>query len=65
MADPTSRITEELAPVYRTIAIKWLVWDRGMTAEDAAYVMSKWPDSGQAAEAVDVATFIVDECHGR
>ncbi len=60
-----TKTTDDLAPVYKRLAVKWLMWDRGMTAEAAAVCVEAWPDHGRASEAVDVATFIVDECHGR
>ena len=63
-----SQTTDDLAPVYKRLAVKWLMWDRGMTAEAAAVCVEAWPDAaGRFPEAVDgeAHTFIVDECHGR
>lgn len=55
---------DDLPAVHKRVAIKWLVWDRGMTVEDAAKCIEAWPDHGRASEAIDVATFIVERCRG-
>lgn len=60
----TTETLADLAPVYQRIAVKWLIFDRGMTVEEAHACVLRWPDHGNASEAVDVATFIVEECHG-
>lgn len=64
MAETTETLAD-LAPVYQKIAIKWMMWDLGKTADEAKACLEKWPDHGDASNSVDVATFIVDECNGR
>jgi hypothetical protein len=65
MTEQTAQSPDDIAPAYRNVAVRWLVWDRGMTIEDAEACIQSWPDHDKASEAIDVATFIVDECHGR
>lgn len=60
-----SRTTEQLAPIYRQVAVKWLQWERGMSSNEANDCLGLWPVDRVACEAIDVATFVVDNCHGR
>lgn len=61
---PQSINLTTLHTTYQKVAIRWLMWDLGATEEEAKEILANWPDQGQASYAIDVATFIVEECHG-
>jgi hypothetical protein len=60
-----SQTAADLPLDHKRVAVKWLVWEHGMTVDEACSTIEQWPVSRKASEAVDVATFIVEECHGR
>jgi hypothetical protein len=68
MADRTDTADDLPAP-HKRVAIKWLMWEHGMTVEEASTAFDGLPHGATIArarrEAIDVATFIVEECHGR
>ncbi len=53
----------------KRVAVKWLVFRHGHTAKQASDVMDgkfcSHPYDGLRQEATDIATFIIEECHGR
>lgn len=68
--EPPNRTTEapslkDVPTLHQQIAIRWLMWDIGATEEEAKEALDKWPDQGRATYAIEVAKFIVEECHGR
>jgi protein-tyrosine phosphatase len=52
----------ELPPRVVHLAIKWLMWQHGMTVEEAGAVMARIPRGNtkqrQRQEAIDVADFV-------
>lgn len=52
----------ELSPRVVRIAIRWLIWQHGMTVEEAAKTMTQRPGGNtrqrQRQEAIDVADFV-------
>jgi hypothetical protein len=59
----------DLPESHKRVAMRWLEWQHGMTPEEASAAFDGSPHGATISrarrDAIDAATFIVEECHGR